>query len=352
MGRILPHCFAGCAPEAIVAALEIGIGELFADTTSNPASSEIISTYDYRDETGTPLYQVVRFWPKDFRQRRPDPTNPTGWVWNLNGTPRVLYNLPQLVKAREAGLPVYVVEGEKDADALTAVGQVATCNSGGAGKWRDEYAEHLRGLEVTIIADTDTAGGKHAEQVAVSLKGIARSVQVVEPAEGKDASDHLASGMALDQLVPVDSSATRITAPEWQAQPWSMFRDETPDDLPFLVQGIWLDGSLGFLSGPPKAGKTWIAMAMAIAIATGTPLFGEYAVPEARDVLYVALEGRISGSAPGLAALTRGLGSTPTATSSSVSTSSTGRARSTSPTRLQQPSGWVTRRPTQADARS
>ena len=39
----------------------------------------IEATYDYRDEAGRLTYQVVRYPPKDFRQRRPDGSG--GWVW-------------------------------------------------------------------------------------------------------------------------------------------------------------------------------------------------------------------------------------------------------------------------------
>jgi hypothetical protein len=43
----------------------------------------IVKTYDYEDESGTLLYQCVRYEPKDFRQRRPDGRG--RWIWNLKG---------------------------------------------------------------------------------------------------------------------------------------------------------------------------------------------------------------------------------------------------------------------------
>jgi len=46
-----------------------------------------------------------------------------------------------------AAKSVLIVEGEKDVEAARKLGLVATCNSGGAGKWRDEYSEMLRGSE-------------------------------------------------------------------------------------------------------------------------------------------------------------------------------------------------------------
>jgi putative DNA primase/helicase len=92
-----------------------------------------------------PLFQTLRFFPKDFRQRRPDGKGE--WIWNLQGVRRVLYRLPELLAAKNADPKrmIFVVEGEKDADALQRGGATATCNPMGAGKWRDEYAEFLRG---------------------------------------------------------------------------------------------------------------------------------------------------------------------------------------------------------------
>ncbi len=54
------------------------------------------------------------------------------------------YRLPELAAA-DPRRSVFVVEGEKDADRLAALGAVATCNPGGAGKWRPEFGAHLAG---------------------------------------------------------------------------------------------------------------------------------------------------------------------------------------------------------------
>ncbi len=145
--------------------------------------------------------------PKDFRLRRPDGRG--GWAWGLGDTRRVLYNLPAVLAAIAAGRPVYVTEGEKDADAIGRAGAVATCNFEGAAKdgqrpkWRPEYGDVLKGASVTVVADKDPAGYAHAAAVKADLDGKAASVTMVEAAEGKDAADHLAAGHALAELVPV-----------------------------------------------------------------------------------------------------------------------------------------------------
>ncbi len=157
------------------------------------------AAYEYRDENGNLLYQVCRYPRKQFLQRRPNGAG--GWVWNLRGVPRVLYRLPELLASPDA--VVYVTEGEKDADRLAREGLIATTNSGGAGKWRKEYGEALQGRDVVILPDNDDPGRKHAQQVARSLHGVARSVKVIElpglPEKG-DVSDWSAAGHTAAEL--------------------------------------------------------------------------------------------------------------------------------------------------------
>src|SRR5438067_1776266 len=82
----------------------------------------------------------------------------TGRTWRLTGVPGrpdvvpTLYRLPALLAA-DPGAPVYVVEGEKCADALAALGLVSTTNSGGAGHRPDAGAAYLAGRDVVILPD-------------------------------------------------------------------------------------------------------------------------------------------------------------------------------------------------------
>ncbi len=168
-----------------------------------------VATYDYLGADGTLLYQTVRYEPKGFSQRRPDGKG--GWVWNLNGITPVLYRLPELLAADPTARR-YVTEGEKDAKNGAELSLVTTCNPMGAGKWRAEYSESLRGRHVVVIADKDTAGRSHAQQVAASLYSKAVSVKVIEcPGESsKDLSDFIAQGHGR-----ADVEALADAAPEW-----------------------------------------------------------------------------------------------------------------------------------------
>ncbi len=89
-----------------------------------------VATYDYNDVDGVMLFQVVRYQPKTFKQRKPEGA---GWSWSVKGVEQVPYKLPQLLAQPDA--VVFVAEGEKDCDRLASIGLVATCNAGGAGKW-------------------------------------------------------------------------------------------------------------------------------------------------------------------------------------------------------------------------
>jgi len=209
-GRVLLHCHAGCTPHEIVSALGLRLGDLFPP--KQRTSRRIVATYDYRDAAGELLFQVVRFEPKDFRQRRPDGAG--GWTWKLGDTPRVPYRLPELLAAAPDQW-VFIVEGEKDADRLAALGLVATCNPGGAGKWSrltDDSVLHDR--RVAIIADRDAPGRAHARDVATRLRNRAREVRILElPGDGKDVSDWLDAGGTPDELLRLVEAARDAPAP-------------------------------------------------------------------------------------------------------------------------------------------
>ncbi|WP_313302929.1 toprim domain-containing protein [Diaphorobacter sp.] len=160
--------------------------------TKPTAKPKEVCSYRYDDEHGNELFRVVRFEPKTFRQCHVVDGQK---VWNVKGVKQVPFRLPKLLANEEA--VVFVVEGEKDVLNLEAVGLVATCNAGGAGKWRDEHAKWLKGRTVVILQDNDDAGREHAKKVAKTLRTVAASLKIVElpglPEKG-DVSDWLAAG--------------------------------------------------------------------------------------------------------------------------------------------------------------
>ena len=161
-------------------------GGLDKPTPTKPTavgSMQVVAEYEYTDEEGNLLYQVVRLhqpdasrpggFKKTFRQRR---KTAAGWEWGLGDTRRVLYRLVEVLNNRD----VFVVEGEKCADALCELGFCATTNAMGAGKWESEYTESLRGRNVVILPDNDTAGREHAERVAAEIYPAVASLKLVK----------------------------------------------------------------------------------------------------------------------------------------------------------------------------
>jgi hypothetical protein len=163
-------------------------------------SRDPVAVYDYHDERGTLLFQVCRFEPKTFRQRKPDGKG--GWIWSVRGLRRVPYRLPKLITA-PADCTVFVGEGEKDCDWLASLGLIATCNPGGAGKWRSEFNKFFKKRDVVIVADNDNAGREHAQSVAANLAPVAASVRILElPGllPKGDVSDWLDTGGTREEL--------------------------------------------------------------------------------------------------------------------------------------------------------
>jgi uncharacterized protein DUF3987 len=218
----------------------------------------LVASYDYRDEAGDLLFQVVRLSPKEFRQRRPDGNG--GWTWNVQGVKRILYRLPDLMAAKKAGRKIaIVVEGEKDADRLYALGAVATCNPMGAKKWRDEYSDMVRGFEAAIvIADKDGDGRLHAQQVAASLAPVVAHVKIIElPGECvKDASDFIAADGTLDEIYKLAVATADWTQAAADRETVEDSEQNRNDALTQEASPVWAEPDLAVLRlhrRPPPA---------------------------------------------------------------------------------------------------
>lgn len=316
-GKTLLHCHAGCDVEKIVAAMGLCMGDLFSEQKSPPAGvsgkREVAKTYDYQDEHGKLLFQAVRYTPKGFSQRRPDPNIQGNWIYNLQGITPVLYNLPAVIQAVIENKRIFICEGEKDCDALISKNIVATTNPMGAGKWREHYSQWLAGAYVHIIADNDEPGNKHAQAVAKSLHGKAKSIKICSLAKelpelpkGGDFSDFITI-LGADALVRfkkvLDNAVEYTGAPVAHEAPVAAVATVAPSqletisalelyakDLPPLreiIKGLLPQG-LALLCAPSKYGKSWLALDMCLSVAAGVPFLGFQT--EKTGVLYLALE--------------------------------------------------------------
>ena len=239
-GRALIHCFAGCKPDAIVGALGLSWRDVMP-ASERRNRKRIAAEYAYRDEDGTLLCTVVRFEPKDFRPRRPD------GKWTLDGVRRVPYRLPELSRHHTCFIP----EGEKDVDALFWLGAIATCNIGGAGKWRADYSASLKAIGITkvvIVPDNDTPGREHAEDVArCHAAGIKVRILPLPnvPPKG-DVSDWLAAGGTQDRLIELANAAPVWTPTTTEAKTRLDLTTTTPPAAAAPL-GELLDGVVAFI---------------------------------------------------------------------------------------------------------
>ncbi len=181
------------------------IGSVDAD----PKVGTLMEFYPYEDERGNVVYYIARYelWEHEVRISktfRPFCPVSGGFVQRLSPI-RLPYRLPALLKAIKQGREVFVVEGEKDVEAMALHGLTATCNDGGAGKWTEKHSEWLRDARmVTIVCDQDEPGNKHALQVFFSIMHEGVCCRIVDPATGKDAADHLAAGYNVQQLLTTE----------------------------------------------------------------------------------------------------------------------------------------------------
>ena len=216
----LAHCHSECGKGWDILGLEMellgiefplakdAVYALIGRPKQTYADRDIVATFDYTDEHGTLLYQVVRRYPKKFAQRRPDGHG--GWIWNLESIDRVPFNLSAVLLAKN----VIICEGEKDVLTLKRNGIVATCNSEGAGNWKSELARHFAGKGIVLIPDNDEPGRAHVLKVAASLHGIAATIKILElpslKAKG-DVTDWFAAGGSADQLRTLGKTAQVYT---------------------------------------------------------------------------------------------------------------------------------------------
>jgi hypothetical protein len=262
----------------------------FNERDHTQAKRKIAATYDYADADGKLLYQVVRYEPKGFSQRRPDGND--GWIWKLENR-RILYRWPELLKFPDA--TVFFTEGEKDADRLASLGHCATTVA--SGSWTDECARALAGRDVVILEDNDEPGRKRALDAANVLHGIAKTIRIVKLPDlpyGKDVSDWLDADPARgDQLAAVcfDApvwvpSAEEAATPILIKSSGQFVSGFTPPD--YMVDGLMQEAFLYSLTGATGAGKTLITLKLAASVALGIPFAGRET--KKGQVLYLAAE--------------------------------------------------------------
>lgn len=235
---------------------------------------KIVATYDYTDEHDSLLFQVLRYDPKDFSQRRPDGKG--GWVYSIKGVRRVPYRLPEVMAASE----VLIGEGEKVVDCLRSHGFVATCNPHGAGKWLPELNQYCARKHVAILPDNDETGENHAWDVARSLLPVATAVKIVRlPGllPKGDVSDWLDAGHTKEKLAEIVKNTPVLraedlagTAESTKKSPAILTRlsDVVPQPVRWLWRGRIPFGKVTILDGDPGLGKSLVSLDVAARVST------------------------------------------------------------------------------------
>ena len=244
--------------------------------------SKVENFYKYTDENGDVMFEVVRYVPKTFRQRRPDGKG--GYIYNMEGVRLVPYNLQNII----AGDTVYICEGEKDCDNLAKLGLTATTNPMGAGKWRDEFGQYFTGKDVVILCDNDEVGKKHGNDVAKKLNGHAKSIKLIEQLPGVplkgDVSDWLRlPGNDKGKLMEIVENTSQWTPKEYNettgfdiTKALKIGAELQTLDIPvkWAVRGLIPQQAITLLSARGGMGKTILSISVADAVTKGMPFLG------------------------------------------------------------------------------
>lgn len=284
---VVMKCHAGCKADDIIAAANINWEALVAETTTDQAVTEVTTTesqrqvqsfgglgkpqveYAYADEHGEELFRVRRYalggGKKTFRQGRYVDGH---WTPGMDGVRRVLYNLPAVIAAVADSHTVVIVEGEKDADTVNALGRTATTSPMGAGKWLPEYTAVLAGADVVIISDADEPGRKHAREVRRALLDAGCTVRVFEPQPPhKDVTDHITAGLKISDLLET-KGAQEPERVEY-AVDFVDILAEPLEENDWIIPNVFARGERLLLTGFEGEGKSTMLRELAVKTAAG-----------------------------------------------------------------------------------
>jgi putative DNA primase/helicase len=266
---------------------------------TNGDDFKLVATYDYKDEYGALLYR---------KHRKENGAGKKIFFFEpkLGNLRRVLYGLPEMLA--EPHRQVFVVEGEKDRDSLTAIGLLAVSPPFGAAndgeklekKCPQSFNQHFFGRNVVVIADNDSPGFALGSYESAQLVGVASELRFVErmPGVGEkgDVSDWLAAGGTREQLLEI-VERTEKWKPEREERPRAASLDfirvgdllaEPDEAVEWIVDGLLSAGGFSAMLAKPKVGKSTLARCIALAVARGEPVLG--LATTRGPVLYLALE--------------------------------------------------------------
>lgn len=304
-GKAAFNCHAGCDHRQILDALPAPTRERIEATWQAPAAQVIVlhpshtprppvvstfpmieAEYPYEGADGTIHYVVRRFEGKKYRQFH--------YVADKLVTGRgpaalIPYRLPDVQAAIRAGDPIWIVEGEKDADTLATYGLTATCNVGGAGKWTPELDSWFTDAQhVYILPDNDKPGADHARQVAEHLPQ-AVTVTLPDLPEKGDITDWLKTH-SIEELQQVAAAAAiEIPAAEFQAIDLRALMTGDAPEEEWMAEPILPARKLVGLVSRRGEGKSLLTLDIAARKAAGRACLAQKAAPPIH-VIYLDME--------------------------------------------------------------
>jgi len=292
-GKVLVNCHAGCDARDIVADLELVMEDLFDEEPDRTSNKMLVARYQYVDgHTGEVVFYKDRFYPKTFFIGHFDAAGKEAFGFP-HGEKVWLYHAPELKVGLDNGETIWVVEGEADVHSIEKMGGVGTTQPHGAGpgKWQGFHTHLLkRAKEVRIVVDIDAdqenganIGRDYALQVRDSLTRAGIPATLWRSPVGKDATDALKAGKTLADFERYNVEKTRVNG----TQGHELMVKEFPP-LIYAVDSILPQG-LAILAASPKSSKSFMALDMALGVATGGISLSTLKCTKG-DVLYVGLE--------------------------------------------------------------
>lgn len=238
-----------------------------------------VASYVYLDKDGDPSFRVVRYefegGAKTFEQERWSDIDGI-WIKRLDGQASIPYNLPTILQRHDE--PIWLVEGEKNADDLTALGFVATTARGGASAFpkEKEFGAWFDGATVYALPDNDGPGEKWLAAV-LSVIPDAKVVRLPGLPDKGDVSDWLAAGGTAQELLAIATENPNDSASSLSMVP-TPFEWVEPSSIPqrAVLYGNHLYRKFVSMTvSPGGLGKSSMVMVEALAMASNQPLLGE-----------------------------------------------------------------------------
>ena len=193
--------------------------------------------------------------------------------------------------------PIIINEGEKALRGCESIWDYDSCTwHGGVNSWEKADWSPIFGRNVWIFPDNDEAGIKCANEIGTMLRKNGCKVKVAQPPAGFKEKDDLYDAFVRGDFKESKDLEDYINSCV-EKKPKGMVTFTRADEVlkqvdnpDWLIKDVVEKESLMCIFGKPKSGKSFIAIAMAAAIAKGEKFYGNESF--SKPVMYVCGEGQ------------------------------------------------------------